>query len=163
MENQTCSVPTEPSATGLLNIVSSAVILRGWFVFFLKGTYCHSEGLLRAPWGGNSTKNQSNLTKIGCLVTQTLRQLTHMVLYFKREEIDCLKSLVLLAEQLPESSSFLMNFWREGLFSRSLTNSLARLQTGSRVWFSQTSTNGQDTGCPGEGLNQEGGGKGAFP
>lgn len=84
---------TEPLAAGLLNIplhslISWAVILQERFDFS-KRTHCYSEGLLRTLWGGGgSSKNQNNLTKIGCLVTQTLRQLTHMVPYFKHEEID---------------------------------------------------------------------------
>lgn len=63
------------------------MILQAWFDFS-KGTHCYSEGLLRTLWKKKRSKNQNNLTKIECLVTQTLRQLTHMVPYFKHEEID---------------------------------------------------------------------------
>jgi hypothetical protein len=70
--------------------------LHGW-LDLLKGAHRHSEGLLRTLKREESSKNQDNMTKIGCLVTQTLRQLTHMVLYFKHKENKfCLNSLVLL-------------------------------------------------------------------
>lgn len=48
------------------------------------------------------------MTKIGVLVTQTPRQLTHTAMYFKHEENRlCLNSLVLSEEHLPESPSWL--------------------------------------------------------
>lgn len=52
------------------------------------------------------------MTKIGFLVTQTLRQLTSTVMYFKHEENRlCLNSLV-LSGHLPESPTWLWNVLR---------------------------------------------------
>jgi hypothetical protein len=53
------------------------------------------------------------VTKIGELVTQTRRQLTHTAMYFKHEENRlCLNSLVLSEERLPESPSWLWTVLR---------------------------------------------------
>lgn len=115
MENPAHVALEAPPATWLLDIPQS--YFKGcdfaWVVWFIKGDVLP---LRRTSQDTEGEKKQGNVTKIGCLVAQTLRQLTHMVLYFKHEENRlCLNSLVLLAGRLQESPSFLVNVLSETL------------------------------------------------
>lgn len=73
------------------------------------------------------------MTKIGFLVTQTLRQLTYTAMYFKHEENRlCLNSLVLSEGRLPESPSWLWNVPRTSfiLYAKAAEGSCAGLPRG---------------------------------
>lgn len=129
------------------------------------------RGLLRTQCGvGMDSKNQSHLTKIGCLVTQTLRQLTHMAPYFKHEEIDA----VLAARSHQDSSAqrVLLSWGMSGEKQGSGEHAngfLGKVATGSV--FASAGIHwglGWDPsvcwrhGCPGEGPDQSVG-RGVFP
>lgn len=92
----------------LQGLISSGVIPLGWF-YLLKG-HVGTEKDFSGHWVVGEQQNQGNVTKIGFLVTQTPRQLTYTVMYFKHEENRlCLNSLVLSEGRLPESPSWLWN------------------------------------------------------
>lgn len=59
-------------------------------LILVKGGHMATQKDFSEGYGGKkgSKKNQSNLTKIGCIATQTLRQFTHMVPNFKHEEMN---------------------------------------------------------------------------
>lgn len=131
MENPSCLALTEPSWFCVYTF-HHTVSLQMWFSWevSLLGDTLLRRGFLRTQCGvGTGSKNQSHLTKIRCLVTQTLRQLTHMVPYFKHEEIDA----VLTVGSCQDSSArrALLSWWMSGeeqALGSMLMDSLVRLQ-----------------------------------
>lgn len=114
MEDPSCLALTGPSQPCIYTF-HHTVSLQMWFAWevSLLGDTLLLRGLLRTQCGvGTGSKNQSHLTKIGRLVTQTLRQLTHMVPYFKHEEVDA----VLTAGSCEDSSAWrtLLSWWMSG-------------------------------------------------
>lgn len=114
MEDPSCLALTEPSPACVYAfhcIVSLQMLWFAWEVSLLGDTLLF-RGLLRTQCGvGTGSKNQSHLTEIGRLVTQTLRQLTHTVPCFKHEEIDA----VFTAGSCQDSSlESLLSWWMSG-------------------------------------------------
>lgn len=115
MEDPSCLALTGPSWPCVYTFYHTVSLQMLWFSWevSLLGDTLLLRGFLRTQCGvGTGSKNQNHLTKIGCLVTQTLRQLTHMVPYFKHEEIDA----VLTAGSCQDSSArrALLSWWMSG-------------------------------------------------
>ncbi|KAB0362514.1 hypothetical protein FD754_006670, partial [Muntiacus muntjak] len=82
-----CSIEM-PNITPIFTSDTASQLENQHGLIFQRGHIATQKDFSGHCGGKIGSKNQNNLTKIECLVTQTLRQLTHMVPYFKHEETD---------------------------------------------------------------------------